>query len=678
MNGNPSSLDKSIDSKDDARSEKSESEQYYDPSSDSNNLTIFVYNIDPEISEDQFKTIFGSFGSITKLTFSTVDQKKLFAYLQYDNPASVEKAIKETQYKTLGKCEIIVVKRQEGIKLNPGGKLFIRGVADDISLRDLHQHFGQVSTGCMVYKFAHEDVRPLNTGFVHFFNPRDAQRALETLQGKELKESKLELSEWDPKGLKRAKVTQSIYVSNLPDLAKKELEDQYMAIFKSFGEIVSFIFNDHKNAALVSYKDHNDAQEALDNLTKREGCTNLVVNWVKSASERKEEAKKRKNRLHLDGLRFDVSHEMIRSEFSRFGQVVSLDTKPGRIVERRIKTQWAVIAFSTDEEAERALINGPKTKETKRLFVMNYLKIQHLGQPNKENPHNKHKNQFFSQSKPQSLHETTPKNSQPQSESQPELDPQSRGGDEWKFPPGMQPFGGGQPLISFDEQLPQHMIQPQPQQNLHFNQQMLPPMFQHLLQPQPQPQPQYQPPFNFMQMPPGFAPPNLSQPMMNMSPQNQSPQNFIQPPPQLFMGGGNTSSFPNNLSNPLSGGWPQQDEMMNKLAHPLYNEMFNLGNIGNMMPPMTNHHAEQPKTNLVSLDQGGYSDLLADAPELADQMMFNLSFMDEKPVEPIGKPTQPTQSIQPTQPTQPVENLNGGGMMNINPEDFLKKSLGIM
>jgi len=78
MNGNPSSLDKSIDSKDDARSEKSESEQYYDPSSDSNNLTIFVYNIDPEISEDQFKTIFGSFGSITKLTFSTVDQKKTF------------------------------------------------------------------------------------------------------------------------------------------------------------------------------------------------------------------------------------------------------------------------------------------------------------------------------------------------------------------------------------------------------------------------------------------------------------------------------------------------------------------------------------------------------------------------------------------------------------------------
>jgi len=55
-------------------------------STSSSDLTLFINNIDPEISEEKLYKVLGYFGKIIDLKVEKHQEKNSFAYLKYDHP----------------------------------------------------------------------------------------------------------------------------------------------------------------------------------------------------------------------------------------------------------------------------------------------------------------------------------------------------------------------------------------------------------------------------------------------------------------------------------------------------------------------------------------------------------------------------------------------------------------
>ena len=291
----------------------------------------------------------------------------------------VQRALNEAQYKKVGRYEIIIITPANRRKLTREGKLFMKGLSEETLTSDLHKFFEQISKNLYVSFATDEDGRHLSTGYVHFFNPQDVDKALERLQGKMFNGRKLELSKWLPKEQREKTNPHNLFISNLHYLPKIELEIMYTPIFEYFGEIQSLVFNENNSSAMLMYKYADHAQEAFDNLEKLEGCSSLKVNWLKSREELAREAEGKNNRLYLNGLQFGVTREVLMEKFGQFGQITSLDLKPSGTIRKEIKTQYAVIAYESEEEAEKAYAKARKIEDIKSLFVSRqHVKIDYF------------------------------------------------------------------------------------------------------------------------------------------------------------------------------------------------------------------------------------------------------------------------------------------------------------
>jgi RNA recognition motif-containing protein len=344
----------------------------------SSDSTLFINNIDPEIPDEKLNKVLGNFGKIIELKVERHQEKNSFAYLKYDHPDYVQRALNEAQYKKVGRYEIIVMTPANRKKLNREGKLFIKGLNEETLASDLHKFFEQISRNFYVSLATDEDGRHLSTGYVHFFNPRDADRAEERLNGKIFNGRRLELSKWLPKEQRETiKSPQNLFISNLQNLSRNELEITYGPIFESFGEIQSLVFNENQSSAMLMYKYAGHAQEAFDNLKTLDGCSSLEVNWLKSREERAREAEEKNNRLYLSGLQSGVTREILMGKFGQFGQITSLDLKPSKTIRKEIKTQYAVIAYASEEEAEKAYAESRQIEDIiKFLFVSSHKHVK--------------------------------------------------------------------------------------------------------------------------------------------------------------------------------------------------------------------------------------------------------------------------------------------------------------
>jgi len=578
----------------------------------------------------------------------------------------------------MGRYEVIVIVKENQVNLKPEGKLFIRGIADSVSSRDLHEYFGQISNNLYISILTDEEGKSRNSGYAHFYDPLDAEKAFEAFQYKEFKGSKLELQRWIPKDMRERKAPQNLYIANLPNLPKETLESQFRPIFEKYGDTNGIIFNDLKPVAMVMYKDPRDAQKAFDNINKQEGCADLSVTWLKSALERREEDKKIKNKLYIDGLKINVSKEALEREFEQFGEITSLDIKPKTIINGKKKThiQYAVIAYRTEEEAEKALATAHRIKDITRLFLSQQnVTIKYFGRPVQKNleptpgPFEKNfpqKNMKFppgmkgSLSKRDSerdLGPLLPPNLQPGSQSpahnEPQFDPtllsqlepklQAPFDPQFepKFPPALQP--------QFDPTL---LSQLEPNLQPPFDAQFEP-KFPPQLQPQfpPQLQPQFDPQLmsqleshlqalHFSPWGNQF-PQNLQAPMMNMNMPPLQPQHFMQNPPQFMpMNNLPPGFYPEtgNYNMPMVPSWPQNGFAGEEFA----------GEIG------------QPQAN---------------AEPNFDFNTVDLSWLDDTKTNSTAQNNNNIQKNVEVKQERPVEISNSG--QQLSQEDLLKQTLGL-
>jgi len=518
----------------------------------SEEFTIFAYGIDPEVPQEKLKRIFSSFGNLIKLTPHSTNT---IALIQYDNSDSFERALKETQYLKIGKTEILVLKKQELVHLKPGeGKLYLKGISQKTKLRDLHEHFGQISDKCLVHIFENDERQKRDkSGFIHFFNIQDALKALRSLHNQRLKGKILEMKDWDMKPPKKQKSTKGLYIENFPNLSAKDLEDQYLPILKSFGAIYSVLFTE-KRSAVVNFKNPADTQDALQNLTKMEGCSDLLVGWVKSRDQVIEEGGKIKNRLYLAGLKFEVTQEILELRFGQFGQVKSSSLK---FKKSREKDKFAVIAYNNEQDAEKAFQKAYKSEEIRELFISNdCIKIEYYGIKIKDyplpfHPHPEHK-------------------PQPKPKPKVELQTEKIQNNSLNLPPyvGINQHS----LLNFQQKMlpstmPKKQPQPKVQQPAHFKQPQLHPLFQPMLKSILEFQTKHQSqtktrnknqlkhqPLSCFQMTPEF---HFPQQTINNHLKIQNSQKSIQQISQLKQKKKPQSQGQGDLKNPIAS-WPHQ------------------------------------------------------------------------------------------------------------------------
>ena len=80
--------DSKVESQEDTLSQVSQESSDSDSNfpSEDNHLWIFVNNIDSDISKENLKKIFSSFGNVIDVNLKKLRQKRPFAYIKYDHP----------------------------------------------------------------------------------------------------------------------------------------------------------------------------------------------------------------------------------------------------------------------------------------------------------------------------------------------------------------------------------------------------------------------------------------------------------------------------------------------------------------------------------------------------------------------------------------------------------------
>ncbi|KOM52033.1 hypothetical protein LR48_Vigan09g069200 [Vigna angularis] len=165
---------------------------------------VFVKNLADSTSDDELKTIFGEFGTITSaVVMRDGDGKsKCFGFVNFENADDAARAVEALNGKKFDDKEWYVGKAQkkserenelkqrfeqsmkEAADKYQGANLYVKNLDDSISddkLKELFSPFGTI-TSCKVMRDPNGVSR--GSGFVAFSTPEEASRALSEMNGK--------------------------------------------------------------------------------------------------------------------------------------------------------------------------------------------------------------------------------------------------------------------------------------------------------------------------------------------------------------------------------------------------------------------------------------------------------------------------------------------------------------
>ncbi|KAL8492015.1 hypothetical protein ACS0TY_023570 [Phlomoides rotata] len=165
---------------------------------------VFVKNLAESTTDDELKTIFGEYGTITSaVVMRDADGKsRCFGFVNFENADDAAKAVEALNGKTIADKEWYVGKAQkktereqelksrfeqtarETVDKFQGVNLYIKNLddtIDDDKLKELFSEFGTI-TSCKVMRDPNGISR--GSGFVAFSTPEEASRALSAMSGK--------------------------------------------------------------------------------------------------------------------------------------------------------------------------------------------------------------------------------------------------------------------------------------------------------------------------------------------------------------------------------------------------------------------------------------------------------------------------------------------------------------
>jgi polyadenylate-binding protein len=244
---------------------------------------IFIKNLDKSIDHKSLCDTFSAFGNILscKVALDREGQSRGFGFVHFENPEAADAAIAQVNGMLLADRKVFVGHFQPNRK-TPNGpakftNVFVKDLPLDVGddeLKALFAPHGEI-TSCVVQRKG--DVS-LGFGFVNYSNPDDARKAVETMNGADVKGKKLFVSRAQKKAERQEQLKRqfeerkqrlaesNVFVKNLDEsVDDAKLREQ----FQAYGEIVSVkVMRDEKGVSkgfgFVCFSNAEEAHKAIN------------------------------------------------------------------------------------------------------------------------------------------------------------------------------------------------------------------------------------------------------------------------------------------------------------------------------------------------------------------------------------------------------------------------------
>jgi polyadenylate-binding protein len=357
--------------------------------------SLYVGDLLPTVAEANLFEIFSNVGHIASIRVcrDNLTKRSLgYAYVNFHQVADAERAL-DTLNNTNIKgrpCRIMWCQRDPSMRKSGVGNIFIKNLDPSIGHKELYDTFSMFGNILSCKVAFDENGQSKGFGFVHFETPESANRAIQMVNDKILKNRKVYVGKFESKKERHKQMESSwtnVFIKDLdPEVSDKEL----MTAFSKHGNVTSAVImrkddGTSKGFGFVNFQHHEDAVKAVDALHGSSLGRNQKIIWCGRAQKKTEREAELQRRfklirmeritkfgginLYIKNLEDDVTEEQLKKEFSAFGKIRSLKIMTD---EKGNSRGFGFICFDTPEEAQHAMAemnNRPLQASTKPLYV---------------------------------------------------------------------------------------------------------------------------------------------------------------------------------------------------------------------------------------------------------------------------------------------------------------------
>ncbi|XP_039207240.1 polyadenylate-binding protein 1-like isoform X2 [Crotalus tigris] len=277
--------------------------------------------------------------------------------------------------------------RDPGLRKSGVGNIFIKNLDDSIDNKALYDTFSAFGN-ILSCKVVCDENGSRGYGFVHFETHEAANRAIDTMNGMLLNDSKVFVGHFKSRrereaeyGAKAMEFT-NVYIKNFgEDMTDERLQE----IFSKFGKTLSVkVMIDNtgrsKGFGFVNFEKHQDARKAVEHMDgSKINDRTIFVGRAQKRIERQNELKRKFEQLkqermsryqgvnlYVKNLDDGIGDEQLRKEFSPYGTITSAKV----MTDGGHSKGFGFVCFSSPEEATKAVteMNG-RIVSTKPLYV---------------------------------------------------------------------------------------------------------------------------------------------------------------------------------------------------------------------------------------------------------------------------------------------------------------------
>jgi len=355
-------------------------------SSGSASASLYVGDLSTDVNETILFETFGQVGPVASIRVcrDAMTRRSLgYAYVNYHTLGDAERALETLNFSTIKSrpCRIMWSERDPSRRKNGVGNIFVKNLAPTVDNKSLHETFSMFGNIVSVKVATTRDGVSLGYGFVHFDSDEAAAKAIEKVNGMVMGDRQVSVEPFKPKPLRPDTKTSftNVYVKNIPPAFTQEQFDQ---LFGQYGTLTSAALKmkeDGTNSGFgfVCYETHEQAEAAIAALNDKDmgAELKLYVSRAQKKSEREKELADKFNKykaekakiyapgcnLYVKNLSEDVTDDIMRSEFGKFGGITSAKVMMDGLTQR--SRGFGFVCFTSAEDATKAV-----TECNKKMF----------------------------------------------------------------------------------------------------------------------------------------------------------------------------------------------------------------------------------------------------------------------------------------------------------------------
>lgn len=388
--------------------------QFNVPQQSTGKNLLYLSDLPQNVTEDDIRFFFKDFNeNVAMVNISNgprFDQTNraptatvIFKDYQVADQARREMNMKKLRGKTI---RLMWHERDNSIRHNPQTNIFVKNIPLNVSPRQFYEQFSSYGDIVSAKLPENDDGNHQGYGYINYYSPEDAKKAIDANNGKELWGSQLDVQIFQKmnerggtSGISNQQ-NNSLHIKNFPTSFK---ESDVIKLCEPFGKI-SFqkIFSDTngRSFAIISFENEEDSNKAKAELNGKKIQDNeLIVENLMNKNDRKRflfskinESNSRLNdqfrfcNLHIRNIPYNAKEEDLISAFEVFGPIKSakidkymLVTKEGNDMKEIPTSKGFGYICYEDPESAKSAIEGmnskflPKFESWNRPLLVDYF-----------------------------------------------------------------------------------------------------------------------------------------------------------------------------------------------------------------------------------------------------------------------------------------------------------------